>query len=304
MAIENFGEVFALACALMWASAVVLFKYVGESMSANTLNLVKNILGLSLLLPTALFLEGIQMPILSSLEWIILFASGYFGIAVADTWYLQALRNLGAGRTAIVASLYSPFVVMLSIIFLHETLALWQWLGFIMVLAGILVVVYQRSYQSVKQGVFLKGVALAAASVFFTAAGVVAMKPILENDGFFWMVSLRMLAGVIGMLIFLGYKGEVASTLVAVREGNHRWIHIVLASFIGSYLALLFWLGGFKYADASVASVLNETANVFIVLMAWLFLKETFNFRKVAGVTLTFGGVLVFLGLFGGNPIP
>lgn len=302
MAIENFGEVFALVCALMWASAVVLFKYVGESMSANTLNLVKNILGLSLLLPTALFLEGTQMPLLSLSEWLILIASGYLGIAVADTWYLQALRNLGAGRTAIVASLYSPFVVMLSIVFLHETLALWQWLGFIMVLAGILVVVYQRSYQTVEQDVLLKGVVLAAASVFLTAAGVVAMKPLLENDGFFWMVSLRMLAGVIGMFIFLAYKGQVASTLVVIREGDHRWKHIVLASFVGSYLALLFWLGGFKYADASVASVLNETANVFIVVMAWLFLKEVFSVRKVVGVTLTFGGVLVFLGLLGGAP--
>jgi len=77
----------------------------------------------------------------------------------------------------------------------------------------------------------------------------------------------------------------------------------VLASFVGSYLALLFWLGGFKYADASVASVLNETANVFIVVMAWLFLKEAFSVRKVIGVALTFGGVLVFLGLLGGTPI-
>ncbi len=303
MAIENFGEIFALVCALMWASAVVLFKYVGESMSANTLNLVKNLLGLSLLLPTAFLLEGIQMPVLSWLEWIILIASGYFGIAVADTWYLQALRNLGAGRTAIVASLYSPFVVMLSIVFLQETLVLWQWLGFIMVLAGILVVVYQRSYQSVEQGVLLKGVGLAAASVFLTAAGVVAMKPILDNDGFFWMVSLRMLAGVIGMLLFIAYKRQIASTWSVIREGDHRWKHILLASFVGSYLALLFWLGGFKYADASVASVLNETANVFIVVMAWLFLKEAFSVRKALGVTLTFGGVLVFLGLLGGTPI-
>jgi len=303
MAIENFGEAFALICALMWASAVVLFKYVGESMSANTLNLVKNVLGLSLLMPTAFFLEGVQMPVLSVLEWGVLVASGYFGIAVADTWYLQALRNLGAGRTAIVASLYSPFVVMLSIVFLHETLALWQWLGLVMVLAGILVVVYQRSYQTLEQNVLFKGIVLAAASVFLTAAGVVAMKPILENDGFFWMVSLRMLAGVVGMLIFLAVRGQVVSTLNVIREGDHRWRHIVLASFVGSYLALLFWLGGFKYADASVASVLNETANVFIVLMAWLFLKETFSIRKVVGVTLTFGGVLVFLGLFGASPV-
>lgn len=297
MAVENFGEVFALVCAIMWASAVVLYKHVGESMSANTLNLVKNIIGLALLLPTALMFEGINFPLLRNSEWLILIASGYLGIAVADTWYLQALRNLGAGRTAIIASLYSPFVVILSIVFLHERLALWQWLGFVMVLTGILVVVYQRNYQSVDRAALIKGILLAAGSVFLTAAGVVAMKPILSNSGFFWMVSLRMLAGVAGMLIFLSLRGQISSTYRVIANGEHRWGYIVLASVIGSYLAMLFWLGAFKYADASVASVLNETANIFIVIMAWWFLKEELSKRKVVGVSLTFAGVLVFLGI-------
>ncbi len=297
MAIENFGELFALVCALMWASAVVLYKHVGESMSANTLNLVKNMLGFSLLVPTALLFEGLSLPVLTLSEWLILIASGYFGIAVADTWYLQALRTLGAGRTAIVASLYSPFVVILSIVFLEESLALWQWLGFVMVLAGILVVVYQRSYRSVDSKALFRGIVLAAASVFLTASGVVAMKPILTNQGFFWMVSLRMLAGIVGMLIFLQIRGQVQNTLSVILNGEHRWRHIFVASVVGSYLALLFWLGGFKYADASVASVLNETANIFIVLMAWLFLKEQLTKRKIAGAALTFSGVVVFLGL-------
>ena len=299
MAIENFGEVFALVCAIIWASAIVLYKHVGESMSANTLNLVKNLLGLSLLLPTALLFEGLNLPLLTTSEWLILAASGYVGIAVADTFYFQALRNLGAGRTAIVGSLYSPFVVILSIIFLGESLALWQWLGFVMVLGGILVVVYQRRYQSVDHAALIKGIAFAAAAVFLTASGVVAMKPILANTGFFWIVSLRMLAGVIGMFIFLSLRGQLSSTYHVIAKGEHRWGYIILASVAGSYLAMLLWLGGFKYADASVASVLNESSNVFIVIMAWLFLKEEFSMRKVVGVSLAFAGILVFLGVVG-----
>ena len=291
------GEFYALVCALMWASAVVLYKHVGESLSANTLNLVKNSFGLFLLVPTALLMEGLLLPDLSSIEWLILVASGYGGIAIADTLYLQALRNLGAGRTAIVASLYSPFVVILSIVFLGEYLALWQWLGFVLVLAGILIVVYQGHYQQVDRSALLTGVALAATSVFLTAAGVVAMKPILENSGFFWLVSLRMLAGIVGMLIYLMVRRQLTATYQSVRHGQHRWGFIVLASVLGTYLAMLFWLGGFKYADASVASVLNETANIFIVLMAWLFLKEEMTKQKIAGAALTFIGVIIFLGI-------
>lgn len=299
MSLENFGEIFALTCAVLWASSVILFRYAGESLSANSLNLVKNIISSSLLIPTAIAIEGFVFPDLSSKQWLILIASGYLGIAVADTCYLQALRMLGAGRTAIVGSLYSPFVVIFSILYLGETLILWQWIGFVLVLIGILLVMYQTHYQNIDRKTLIYGGLFAAGSVFLTAAGVVAMKPILANEGFFWMVGLRMLAGVLGMLIFLCLSRRLASTYVSIFGGDHRWKIIVLASVVGTYLALLFWLGGFKYADASVASVLNETASIFIVLFAYLFLKEAMSKRKLAGVVLTFSGVLVFLGILG-----
>ena len=293
------GEALSLACALAWASAVVLYKYAGDSMSANTLNLVKNIIGLALLIPTMLILEGFSVPSLTITEWLILIASGYFGIAVADTLYLQALRVIGASRTAIVASLYSPFVVILSIVFLAETLLSWQWFGFALVLIGIMVVVYQRQSDELETTVLVKGAVMAAVSVFLTAAGVVAMKPVLVNDGFFWMVSLRMAAGVLGMMIFIAIRRKIKSTYEVVRYGEHKWKVILIASTFGSYLALMFWLGGFKFTEASVASVLNETANVFIVLMAAIFLNEVLTKRKLFGVGFTFTGVVIFLGVLG-----
>lgn len=291
------GELYALICALLWASAVVMFKHAGDSLSANTLNLVKNLIGVLLLLPTAVLLEGLSLPALNTSEWLILAASGYLGIAVADTWYFQALRYLGAARTAIVASLYSPFVVILSIIFLGERLQTWQWIGFALVMLGILVVVYQRYYVQVERQALFKGMAFAASAVLFTAAGVVAMKPILVHEGFFWLVTMRMLAGVLGMLIFIALRQQVKATYTAITTGPHPWRLIFIASIFATYLAMIFWLAGFKYADASVASVLNETSNVFIVLMAWLFLKEGLGARRVLGVGLTFAGVLVFLWL-------
>ena len=292
------GELLALVCAVMWASAVVLYKYVGDSLRANTLNFIKNSIALCLLLPTAILVEGFSLPNLSVTQWVIVALSGYIGIAVADTFFLQALRYLGAGRTAIVASLYSPFVVILSIIFLDEILALWQWLGFALVLLGIMVVVYQGQYRDVDKSQLIKGVLFAASSVFFTASSVVVMKPILVNDGFFWMVSLRMLAGLFGMVIYLLIRREIQQTITEVTRGKHNWKGIIAASIFGSYLALLFWLAGFKYTDASIASVLNETASIFIVLMAWLFLKEPLTPRKLVGVAMTFLGVGIFLGLF------
>ena len=293
------GELFALVSALCWALAVILFKHAGNSLTANGLNLTKNVIGLSLLIPTALLVEGLSLPALTNQEWLVLIVSGYFGIAVADTWYFQALRMLGAGRTAIVASLYSPFVVLLSIVFLYETMVGWQWLGFVLVLMGVLIVTNQKGDQITDKVQLFKGMAFAAVSVFLTAASVVAMKPILSNDGFFWLVSLRMLAGVVGMLIYLAAVKKLASIARDLTDKKHKWLTIISASVFGTYLAISFWLAGFKYADASVASVLNETSNVMIVLLAWLLLKEALTLTKIVGALFTFVGVLIFMGLIG-----
>ena len=292
------GELLALICALMWASAVILYKYVGDTMRANTLNLIKNSIALSLLVPTAFLIEKFALPELTIKQWLIVALSGYVGIAIADTFYLKSLKYIGAGRTAIVGSLYSPFVVILSILFLSEQLLLWQWFGFVLVLLGVLIVTYQRNNQEIEKSLMIKGSLFAASSVFLNASSVVVIKPILEGDGFFWLVSLRMLAGLFGMWVYLFIRGQVQQTVSEIASPGHNWKGIAAASIFGGYIALLFWLAGFKYTEASTASVLNETSTIFIVLMAWVFLKERLSWRKIIGVMMTFVGVVIFLDLF------
>ena len=64
---------------------------------------------------------------------------------------------------------------------------------------------------------------------------------------------------------------------------------------IGSYVSMLFWLAGYKLTQASIASVLNETAAIFIVIFAWLMLGEPLNWRRIAGVILAFCGVVLIV---------
>jgi drug/metabolite transporter (DMT)-like permease len=58
---------------------------------------------------------------------------------------------------------------------------------------------------------------------------------------------------------------------------------------------MMMWLAGYKLITASEASVLNETANAWIVLLAWLVLGESIGYRKVAGLLLTSVGVIIML---------
>jgi len=290
----GWGEFFALSSALVWALAVILFRRSGETLPAFELNLFKNTFGLVLMVPTILLFEGLEFPQYTSIDLFLVFLSGVLGIAVADTWYLKALNTMGASRTGIVSSLFSPFVVFLSAIFLGERLVSWQWLGFVLVMSGVLLVTWRSRRSTVDTTDVKKGVIYGIGAVFMMAVGVVMVKDILETRSFLWTVELRIIGGMFGMLVYLALSGQWQNMKSNFSQPQ-PWGTITFASFLGAYFALILWLLGYKLIDASVASVLNETNVAFIVFLAWLMLGEKINSRKLAGLALTLGGVIIMM---------
>ena len=123
------------------------------------------------------------------------------------------------------------------------------------------------------------------------AVGIVMVKEILEKDpssgtmGCGWLVALA-------MLLYVVFRGQWQGM-----KQNFQWPTAMAGHFAGLFsrrlLRLILWLGGYKLMDASVASVLNETNVVFIVLLAWLMLGERVDQRKLAGMGLTVVGVII-----------
>ncbi len=290
----GWGETFALSSALTWALAVILLRRSGETLPAFELNLFKNCFGIVLFIPTILLVNGIALPYYTAAELWLVFLSGVLGIALADTWYLKALNVMGASRTGIVSSLFSPFVILLSAIFLDERMVPWQWLGFVLVMAGVLLVTWRAHRSEVGVEDVKRGVMFATGAVFMMAVGVVMVKEILETRSFLWTVELRLVGGAVGMFLFVLARHRWKSVKDNFKL-QQPWGMIMLASFLGSYFALILWLAGYKLIDASVASVLNETNVVFIVLLAWLMLGEHINRRRLVGMGLTIAGVTIMV---------
>lgn len=288
------GEFYSIICAVIWALAVVLFKRSGETLEPFDLNLFKNILTLVVLIPLIAIIDGWQLHHYQLDEWTILLISGFLGIGLSDSFYFRALNQLGASRMGIVASLYSPFVILLSILFLGERLNVWQFTGFLLVLVGVLLVSYRRRQREVDQEHLLKGLAIGVLAVFLNAVTVIMVKPVLETAPFFTSVWIRILAGAVGVACILQARGSLTGVFGRYRQ-HHQWPTTVTASLLGGCISMAFWLAGYKYTDASIAAVLNETASVFIVIFAWLILGELLTRRKIAGVMLTFTGVAIML---------
>lgn len=288
------GEFCSTACALVWALSVILFRRSGESMPAFELNYIKNLIAVSLLIPTILIFEGIQIPSYSVVDIGLILLSGTLGLAIADTWFFKGLQYLGAARMGIVSTIYSPSVISLSALFLGETLRGWQYLGFVLVLFGLLLVSWRQNKKDIDPADLRKGLFFGGIAVMLTAAGVLLVVGVLDRQPFFWTTMLRLAAGLLGMTIFMSVRREWPLFRENIK-GEHPWKTIFLASFLGGYLSMALWLAGYKLINPAIASILNETASVFIVFFAWLILKEKISRQKMLGLVLTVSGVLVVL---------
>lgn len=292
--IWGIGEWCALACALCWAIAVILFKRSGESLPPFALNYVKNLLCLLALALTLLVTHGGRWPGMPAGDVALALFSGTLGIGLADTLYFRALNRIGAARMGVAGTAFSPSVILLAGIFLGERLSALQIAGVGITMAGIALVTYVKTADHLDAATLRRGVLLGVTSVAVMAAGVVIAKPILESQDFLWVVFLRLAGGFAVMSLVLLRPGQVRALWAAYRAVRH-WPYVIAGSLMGTYVSNLFWLAGYKYADASIAAVLNELSAIFIVLFAAWFLHDRLHKRQILGCALAVAGVGVVL---------
>lgn len=254
-----------------------------------SLNMFKNILAFGLFIPTVyVFGEMLLRPAPLQI-YLILLLSGFIGIAIGDTLFFGSLNHLGAGLSAIVICMYSPFIITLSLIFLKERLTALQVIGALMIICAVLIATLEKRRNTHDGKKTIIGVVLGILASAAMAAGVVLMKPILEESPLVWTTLVRLCGGIIGLIIvFAVYpqRQRLVDSLVKTKS----WTNTVVGSAIGAYLAMLVWLGGMKYTQASVASALNQTSTIFIFIFAALLLKEPMNRRRIMGIILAFAG--------------
>jgi drug/metabolite transporter (DMT)-like permease len=288
------GEAFSIGSALTWSGGVIIFKRLGETLPPLRLNLLKNLIVLALLVPTLWLMPGTGWPSLSPAALALTLCSGMLGIAVADTLYFRALNTLGAARVGIIGNLYSPFVIVLSFLFLAEHLNALQGVGFVLVSAGVLLVTSQRSEKVLAPAELRRGVLYGASAIALMAVAIVMVKRVLEGQPLLWVVVLRLLGGIIGLVALFLWRRE--PLLPDARTAPRlRWGALILGALLGQYVSMMMWLAGYKYTQASVAAILNETSSIFIVLLAWLLLHESLTTRKLLGVACTLSGVACML---------
>jgi drug/metabolite transporter (DMT)-like permease len=124
------------------------------------------------------------------------------------------------------------------------------------------------------------------------AISIVVIKPYMGDWPLFWMTSWRMAGGLLASVLILPLLPTRSRNLSSLADRS-TWIHMIPGILLGTFLSLLFWMGGFKYADASTAAALNQMSTLFTFVLAIVILREPVTKRGLAGLTLGFLGALL-----------
>lgn len=286
----HLGEILSVLAAVVWAVSVVLFRLSGRSMSPLALNFFKNIVATALLLATFPIVGQDILRPAPFLDYALLALSGILGITVADTLFFRSLNIVGAGLSQVVSLAYSPFVIVFTFVFLGERLSPGDIAGAALILGGVLLTTGHTPPPGLTRRDLRTGIAIASLSVALMALGITLAKPVLNRSPVLWATGVRLYAGVLSLAIFTllsRRRRYVWSTLVP----SAAWRFSLPAAVLGAYAAMIIWIAGMKFTQASTAAILNQTSAVFVLPIAALVLKEPVTRRKLGAVALAIAGV-------------
>ena len=299
-----YGIVFAICASILWSITVTTIKPITKNISPFLINPIKNTIGLSLF--AILFLIT-NIPFwydhLYNYEYAIILISGSLGMVLGDTIFIYALNKIGANRVAIVDA-FSPIVIYIYSLLLlpNQSLYFLQVIGLLITIIGLLILTYENDYKDINYKVKRLGILLVLIAMTCTGFGVVYLKTVLNRlhqTGFegiklnLWITAFRLIPGVIlSWLLFIFQKNKY-QLLLPLKEKSNT-IPLIIASIIGPFLALGFWILGYAFiAKPSVASIISQTSVIFIVLLSWFFLKEKLTYLRIISTICVFFGVVL-----------
>jgi drug/metabolite transporter (DMT)-like permease len=286
------GEVSAISAALVWACSTVIYKRFSHSLSPFELNVTKGVMACAMMCITLLVLKDNALPNHVN-AWLWLIASGIIGIAIGDSAYFAALRNIGPARTLVIESMAPAIAGILNIIILGTFLNTVAWIGIgITTLGVVLAIKPHNALPVLDKQQYTLGVVFAFIAASCQAAGMVMSKAGLENDAIssLWAAMIRLLSGTltVAMLVAFLKQHSIKKAIKLNGISNKKWLFF--AVFFGTFIGLWLQLGAVKYTDPAIAQTILATSPLIVMTLA-LIKKE------VITVSMIFGGCLALLGV-------
>ena len=285
---REIGIAAALGSAASWAVGSILFKQLGERISSLALTLSKGMVSVALL-GVAVALTGYQT--IDRQPLLLLILSGLLGVALGDTFFFEALQDLGPHALVVLLMLGQVFTIILAVLFLGEMPTPAGWLGIALVVLGIAMVLLTK-LSSEKQASRLRGIIFGLLSVLCMSVSIIIAKQALLSVSAIQATFIRMLSGTLAMFFFGSVTQRLARWAMPFKDlklVGFFLVSVCIVTFGGFWLSLV----AIKNVSVPIANTLNSTEPLFVLPLAATFLKEPISLAAVIGTLISILGIVL-----------
>lgn len=267
---------------VLWASAFVGIRHLGESVPPGALSLSRLIVMAIALLA---LMRGRLPRLPTRREWPLIVAGGASWFGVYNLALNESERRIDAATAALIVQIGPLLVALLATFFLGERLTTWLLIGMGVGFTGV-VVIGRASSQGDNGD--LVGVLLSVVAALTFAIGVLTQKKLLPHMG---ALDLTFWYALVGAVVCLPWAGETVSVLGAASADTLWWI-LYLGVF-PSAIAFTTWAFALSHADAGKFAQSTFLVPFITALMAWFLLDEVPPALAFLGGGLCIAGVLL-----------
>jgi DME family drug/metabolite transporter len=233
-------------------------------------------------------------------------AASLLSYVVGDSFYYTSLALIGVSRTLPISASYPALVVVVAAVFFGRSVTWTVAAGCVLVAAGVWLVGSRgapaastpKGEQVPLVGVNRrKGVVLALLAACLWSISVNLLGDVAATVSAVSANAVRLpVAAVALVLICIVREGgwsSFRSCLAAI--GGRRLAILAASALIGSVGGSFLFVVAVKHAGPAKAAILNSTAPLFSLPMAFVVLRETLTVRLVTGVLLSVAGIVVVM---------
>ncbi|MCB0422304.1 MAG: DMT family transporter, partial [Bdellovibrionales bacterium] len=230
---------------------------------------------------------------LSLTNWTLLALSAVLGITIGDTLFIAALNRIGPSSQAIIDGLYSPLLAVAGFFIFKEAVSFLEIMGGLLVIIGVVFGAKgfpKSSTIATKQK--WEGYFLATLAQFVLVITVVLIRDLLKEHSVLTISAYRFLIGTISYWLYFSMTRHKHELFSGFKINKTFYLNLG-GTFVGPFLASIFWFLGFKYAPLARAGIYNQLSTIFIIMLAAFILKETLSRLQIVAVILSIMGALL-----------
>jgi drug/metabolite transporter (DMT)-like permease len=275
----------ALFVTFLWSISFVLIKIGLEDIPPFTFAGLRYTLAFLCLLPFALRAANREIVRdLSTHDWRRLVVLGLLYYAVTQGSAFFGLNYLPSATISMLLNFTTIVVALLGVFWLAERPTVFQWIGVLVNVAGVIVYFYAAPFPTDQ----VVGLVVVAVGVFANAGSSILGRRINREDDIPPLVVTAISMGV-GAIVLL-VTGLLTESFP--RLDLAHWAIIGWLAVVNTALAFTLWNHTLRVLPAVESSIINNTMLIQVAVLSWLFLGESLYWWQIGGMVLAGLGTL------------